>query len=150
MPMLFKFLGLALIFLTCVSAGYIKSLSLRKKSENLRIAANSVAELAGRIKIGGEICELISVSFESSLVKCCDGKITVNRQAFFKEEADLLEEFFGDIGMRDSLAEQERTAAFADILTKRHSESLPSSAELCRLYNSIGVLGGIFLCIFFL
>ena len=64
MPLLFKFLGLALIFLACVSAGCIKSLSLRKKSENLRLASNSVAELASRIKIGGEICELISLSFD--------------------------------------------------------------------------------------
>ena len=150
MPILFKFSGLVLIFLTCVSAGYIKSLSLRKKSENLRIAANSAAELASRIKIGGEIFELISLSFDNSLVKCSDGKITVNRQAFFKEEAALLEEFFSDIGMRDSIAEQERTAAFAEILGKRHGDSLHSSSELCRLYNSIGVLGGIFLCIFFL
>ncbi len=151
MTILVKLSGIFLIFITCTLAGFLKSASLKKRTEQLRLAAASVAELASRIRSdSGEIEGLIQRTFGSTIVSCERGKISVNKTVLGEGGTAILEELFCDMGMRDSLAEYERTLLYAELMQKQYKESSRACGELCRLYNSLGVLCGIFLCIFFM
>ena len=150
MRLAIKALGLLFILLTCTFAGFLKAHSVSKAHENLRRVTTATRELAARIRLGGEIGELISLTFGEGIVDYTSKGINFNRKALKESELKILEELFSDIGMRDSAAEYDRTLSFAELLDKRYSEQSGDCKELCRLYKSVGLLSGIFLCIFFL
>lgn len=52
--------------------------------------------------------------------------------------------------MTDSDSEYNRTELYIKLLSKNRDEAEEKCAELCRVYNAAGLLGGIFICIFFL
>lgn len=58
--------------------------------------------------------------------------------------------FFKDIGMSDSKSEYERCELYITLLEAQISEAEKNYTELGKLYKSIGLLSGIFICIFFL
>lgn len=150
MRLIVKALGLLFILLTCTLAGFLKAYSVSKTYENLRKAISATRELAARIKLGGEIGELISLTFGEGIANYTSKGIILNRKALKEGELKVLEELFSDIGMRDLDSEYNRTISFAEILEKRYLEQSADCKELCRLYKSVGLLGGVFLCIFFL
>ncbi len=151
MPQLFKFAGLFILFITCALAGIFKSFSLKKRAASLCSLVNSLKELSSRIGAdAGELASLVEICFDSSLVRIEDGQPSPCRAALQKEELSLLQEFFAGAGMRDAVSEQERTRLFAALLEKRLADAEKKCSELCRLYNTLGFLCGVFLFIFFL
>ena len=75
-----------------------------------------------------------------------------NKVLFWAEKADtdLLTEFFSRFGYGDKNSEYERTKLFTSLLKKQSEEANLKANSLCKLYNTIGLLVGVFLCIFFL
>lgn len=144
-----KGLGLVLIFGACTLMGFMKSRSLILKVRHIYSLIRSVERLAECIRINkGEILTLINECFDEEFVRTEKGEISVRRDILEKSESDLLEEFFGGLGMQDTKAEYERTRFFAEMLKKRHSEAEALCREQSRLYNTLGPLCGLFLVIF--
>jgi len=149
--LLFKFSGLLIIFSVCNFSGMYKSLLLRKRAEKLSYITRAVDDMAERIRSQAcEVKKLISTCFENSTVYITNGKIEFNSNFLEKSDIDLLEEFFADFGMRDVNGEYERARFYKKLLQKQYEQAENKCGTLCRLYNSLGVLSGIFLCIFLL
>ena len=144
-----KLIGLLIIFATCSFGGLYKSLKLKKRAEKLFLFAKALDDMAERIKAqAAEAAVLISACFKDEAVFINRGKISFNNNFLEKEDINLLNEFFDDFGARDKDGEYERTKFYAALLQKQYEFSDIKCNKLCRLYNSLGVLSGLFICIF--
>lgn len=151
MLQLFKFLGLLFVFLSCASVGFLKSYLLRKRKDKLTALSRSIAQLAEYIKAdGGEINQLAKICFEEEDIEIQNGIPTLNKSFLEKEDISVIEEFLSEFGLRDTLGEYRRTKLYASLTDKQREASAKKCAELCRLYNTLGVLSGVILCIFFI
>lgn len=146
-----KVAGLFIIFCVCSIAGLLKSAKLTKRAEKLLCFERSIWLLAEQIRGNAdEISKLLSSCFSSDTVYISNGKIDFNRQYLTKDDICLAEEFFGDIGARDIVGEYERTRMYASLFKTKTQEANEECKRLCRLYCTLGVSGGIFICIFLL
>ena len=126
-------------------------MSLKKRHSRLCGFYRSMSDLRERIRMGsGEIERLVALSFEDGAVFLSDGKTQIDRAYIEREDAALLEEFFRDLGMSDSQSECERIGLYMALVKKKCEEAEQKCGELCRLYNALGILCGIFICIFLL
>lgn len=150
MGWLFKLCGLLMIFSAAALSGFIKSMQLKQRHKKLHRINRALSDLKERIRLNsGEIGRLVSLCF-GSLATEKNGSFTVNESALEKDDITIINEFFRDLGMSDTAAECERTELYILLISKKCTEAEKKCRELCRLYNSIGILGGIFICIFFL
>lgn len=151
MAWLFKSLGLIIILSACSLAGFFKSFALKKRHKKLLELYRSMSDLRERIRMGtGEIESLVYLSFSADTVMLSHGKAVINTMYLEKADAELLEEFFKDLGMSDSESEYERIGLYMALTDKKCGEAERKCGELCRLYSSLGILCGLFICIFFL
>ena len=151
MRLLFKFLGLAVIFSVCALWGLLKSLNLKKRYDRLCVFSRSLSTLAEHILTNsGEIEKVIPKCFEDSLVYIKDNKAVYDRTFLKAEDTALLDELFNNIGRRDTKSECDRIGLYINLITKKSEEAKDECERLCRLYNTLGIFSGIFICIFFL
>ena len=151
MAWLFKLAGLMTVFSVCTLGGFFKSMSLKKRHSRLCGFYRSMSDLRERIRMGsGEIERLVALSFEEGAVLLDGGRVEIEGSYLEKEDAALLEEFFRDLGMSDSQSECERIGLYMALVKKKCEEAEQKCGELCRLYNALGILCGIFICIFLL
>lgn len=149
MSALFKFLGLILIFSACTGCGLLKSSSLQKRKDKLYSFSRSLSQLAEYIKAdGGEIELIFSSCFEKNCIEIKNFKPCLNKSFLEKEDIALLEEFLDEFGIRDAESEYRRTLLYASLIEKQGAISENKCKELCNVYNKLGVLSGLFLCIF--
>lgn len=148
---LFKTVGLFLIFFASCTVGFLKSNTIKARTEGLRKISKSLTELGQRIRLcQGELGELLLVCFEEMPIKTGDKGFFITQGQLSPKDADLLNEFLKDAGMGDISAEYNRTVSYAKLFENRYNSAKQESDSLCRLYKSLGVLCGIFICIFFL
>lgn len=148
---LFKASGMFLIFAVCTALGFLKAATLKKRAEKLLGFSRSVAELGERIRSGGgEIKGLLAVCFSDGMLNIKEDGLSVDGSFLKKEDTALIEEFFGALGMNDIHSEYERTLAYSELIKARYAEADAEYREQSKLYRSIGLLSGIFICIFFL
>ena len=151
MRLIFKALGLIIVFCVFALWGFLKANALSARSRKLGVLTRSINQLAEFIKNdGSEIARLINTCFEKSEVTIRDGKINYNNLFLEKEDIALLVGFFEGLGKNDRQSEYERTKLFAKTLEKQSIEAREKNANLSKLYSSLGVLIGIFFVIFFL
>lgn len=151
MAWLFKLSGLLIVFTAAALTGFLKSLQLKKRYRKLCGIYRSLSDLRERVRLGtGEIERIVAQSFEDGTAFYTNRGIQINPDFLEKEDAALLEEYFSDIGMSDAESECERTGLYMNLLKKKCDEAEKKCGELCRLYNALGILCGIFICIFFL
>ena len=151
MEWLFKVLGLLMIFCASTLAGFLKSMHLRKRYKTLCEIYRSMSDLKERIRLGsGEIGRLIRLSFDGGTVDYSVGVFKINSPWLESGDITLLNDFLKDIGMSDAESECERTELYMNMLNKKCSEAEKKCGELCKLYSTLGILCGIFICIFFL
>lgn len=149
--LLFKIIGLFLLFLSCCAFGFLKAVALNKRVVKLSAFMKGISELAERIRSEAtEIERLFEICFEKQLIKNQNGKSKPSEEYLLKEDISLLNEFFDGIGMRDGVSEYERCILYKNLLENRRGEAEKTSRDLSRLYNTLGVLGGIFVVLFFL
>ncbi len=97
-----------------------------------------------------EIERLINKSFDSEIISFKNNRLIISSNYLLKEDIAILEEFFLNIGMGDKTAECERADGYILLIKKQYEEAKEKSKELGKLYNTLGILCGIFICIFFL
>ena len=151
MAWLFKCVGLITIFCASSLAGFLKAFALKKRQKKLCGIYRSMSDLRERIRMGmGETERLVALCFGEDTVSLSGGKAVINTMYLETADAAVLEEFFCDLGMTDSESECERIGLYMSITEKKCGEAEQKCGELCRLYSTLGVLCGIFICIFFL
>ena len=151
MAWLFKILGLITDFSVCSLAGFFKSFGLKKRHKKLLELYRSMADLRERVRMGsGEIERLIFLCFDEGTASISEGKAIINTMYLEKADAEILEEFFRDLGMSDAESEYERIGLYMALVGKKSDEAEKKCGQLCRLYSSLGILCGLFICIFFL
>jgi stage III sporulation protein AB len=105
--------------------------------------------MAEYIRLGNlEILLLIEKCFDKELVFVKENKIYTNKDILDKESIKITEEFFSAIGTGDKKAEYERIFIYKNMLEKEYNEAYKVYKEQGRLYNTLGVLGGLFLILF--
>lgn len=151
MLLLFKLLGLVLIFLTSMGIGFLNSSALRRRKERLCSIYRSFVQLAEYIKSENtEITALLERCFEQSDIILQNGKVQFNEKYLESEDNSLLKEFLNGFGTRDIEGEYKRTCMYASLLDKQRELADGKCKELCRLYDTLGVLLGAVICIFFI
>ncbi len=142
MTLPFKILGFVLIIFTTSAIGFLKSAELKGRYKKLLSINKSIANLKEQIRLhGGEIDRLLSQSFE---------KIPVDYSNLEKGDVEIVDEFFKNLGSSDTLSEYERCELYITLLKSRSEEAEEKYLELGRIYRSIGVMSGIFICIIFI
>lgn len=148
---LFKFLGLTVIFCVCGVGGILKAERLRCRAERLNEFIKALSRLAELIRIGNhEIFELCSLCFEEGLLNSENGKIVPLGECLEKGDCQIIEEFFGGFGIADTVAEQNRTELYINMLKREYSTAVELYKTNGGLYRSVGFMGGLILCIFFM
>ena len=151
MLQLFKIIGLIMCFLACAGMGFLKSLTLRKRKDKLTSFYLAILQLAEYIKAdGAEIGLLSKRCFSENEVVLNNGKPTLNKSFLEKEDVSLIEEFLSEFGIRDISGEYKRTQLYASLIEKKREQAARKCSELCKIYNILGVLSGVVICIFFI
>ena len=148
---MFKIIGLFILFISSCFLGFLKSYNLKMRAEKLKALCLSFEMLASRIKVEKtELERAVAVSFPKETVYIKENRAVINPDLLEKEDIALIEEFFESFGRRDINSEYNRVQLFASLLQKQRKEAEEKKEKLSKLYNSLGVLFGIFICIFFL
>ena len=133
MTLLFKLTGFVLIIFTTCSIGFLKSAELGSRHKKLQSIQKSIIELKERIRMGGgEIDRLLRLSFP---------EYPINYNHLEKEDIEILS---------DTKTEYERCELYINLLKNKTEEANSKYRETARLYKNIGLLSGIFICIFLL
>jgi hypothetical protein len=147
--LILKILGLITVFAVSCLLGFYKSVGLKVKADRIYSLIRSLEKMAEYIRLGNlEILLLIEKCFDKELVFVKENKIYTNKDILDKESIKIIEEFFSAIGTGDKKAEYERTFIYKNMLEKEYNEAYKVYKEQGRLYNTLGVLGGLFLILF--
>ena len=142
MTLLFKITGFILVISTSAFIGFLKSGELFLRYKKLNKIQKNIADLKQRIRLhGGEINNLILLSFE---------EFPLDYLHLQKCDIEILNDFFANIGMGDTKSEYERCELYINLLKAKADEAKSKYQELGRLYKTIGLFSGIFICIFFI
>lgn len=139
---LFKILGFCAVIIATSTIGILKSQQLKLRYKKLCDFQNGLTELKEHIRLNsGELDRILKQSF------------TIDYTDFShleKEETEILQEFFTKCGMSDSVAEAKRCELYANLLNPKITQAKDNYLTLGKLYRNIGILSGIFICIFFI
>lgn len=146
-----KIIGLLTVFLSCCLVGFYKAAQTRQRSEVLKELLDGMSRLSYYVELSGpEANHIIERCFKKERVFIKNGEIRFNYEQLGVEDITFLKEFFGGFGRQCSAKEAQRCEAFTRQLSKRLEEAQNEGAKLFKLYNTLGVLSGLFFCIFLL
>lgn len=149
--LLLKISGLLILLFCSVTIGFIKSEQLILRKNKLNNFCKGFTILKERIRYGeGEIEPLILKSFEENLFYSKGNTIKVNKDYLQNYEITLIEEYLDIAGMSDPNSEFEKCKMYHHLLNEQYKKAETECTSLCKLYKTVGLLGGIFICIFFL
>lgn len=144
-----KISGLLILLLSCTLIGVYKSnmLSLRsKKLDEICIALEKLAEL---INCGtGELSSLLMLSFESDVLEIKVDKPVIKTEGLLKEDIELLDKLLKEIGIYDREKEYKQIMLYKTMFMGLKEKAMCDTKRLCKLYNSLGFLIGLTICIF--
>lgn len=140
--MILKTAGLMFILLSCSAVGLIKADALKKRRHKLESICLSLEKLYQLVENSPlESAELINLSFG----------VTNPREntAYLKpEDTEILNRFLGEFGMGDREKECRNISLYKTIFEKQLQVADENSNRLYKLYNSLGFLTGLVICIF--
>ena len=140
MTLLFKVTGFALIIASCSAVGFLKANSLNLRAKKLYSLQKSVSRLKELIRLGGgEIDRLILQSFDS---------LPIDYSNTVVSDSEIIETLLKEITTMDTKSAYNRCEISLTLLKGRYDEAQNKYRELGKLYKSIGMLSGIFICIF--
>lgn len=147
--LLFKIIGLLLILAASTLFGLLKANSLKKRADKLGKICISLSKLAQLILSGaGELKALFSLSFEKEILAYNENTPIINKSFLESKDIELLNNFLKEIGMSDSESEYKRITVYKTLFEKQLAEAEKRFVELSKLYNSLGFLTGLSICIF--
>ncbi len=145
---LFKILGLLLILLASTLLGLYKANQLLKRNQALTQICISLERLADLVKCGtGNLEKLLKLSFEEKIEKHNGGYILVN-EGLLKEDKELFSKLLAEMGISHKDREEKTVLLYTSIFKKRQKDAEMKAKQLAKLYNSLGFLIGISICIF--
>ena len=97
-----------------------------------------------------ELLSLLNLCFKDIKIAETEGGFIALDCDLNEEDSALLNEFLKGLGMSDSQSEYNRAIGYSSLFENKFKEAQKDSKSLCKLYKSLGVLSGIFICIFFL
>lgn len=149
MTVLFKTIGLLLIFFTSASFGFYWAFKSENYLKNLNLFISYILELRDRILYnGGEIEELISKIFVTKgLITLKNGKVLTQKDSVREKEFKILEEFFSKLGSTEQSSEIDRADLCLSRLKEGQKELSLETYEKSRLYKILGVCCGLLGCI---
>ena len=140
--MILKTAGLMFILLSCSALGLIKADALKKRGHKLESICLSLEKLYQLVENSPlESDELIVLSFG----------VTNPREntAYLKpEDTEILNRFLGEFCMGDREKECRNISLYKTIFEKQLQVADENSNRLYKLYNSLGFLTGLVICIF--
>lgn len=137
-----KIAGLILILLSCSALGLHKADALKKRSRKLKNICVSLEKLYQLVENSPlESAELITLSFGTENPK-------ENTAYLEPSDTELLNRFLGEFGMGDREKESRNISLYKTLFEKQLQEAEENSNRLYKLYNSLGFLTGLVICIF--
>ena len=141
MKLIFKLLGLLLIIVVSATIGFIKSGELHLRCKKLETLKKGVLEFQERLRLSyGELDRIKSKCFA----------IPIDYSGLYSSDCEIIESMFREIALLDRESAYNRCLLAVELLNKQQAEAESRYKDLGKLYKSIGVLGGIFICILFL
>ncbi|MEE0896743.1 MAG: stage III sporulation protein AB [Acutalibacteraceae bacterium] len=136
-----KTIGLIFILFGCSGFGFIKADALKKRSRTLKSICIGLEKLYQLVENSSlESAELIELSF---------GEIFIGSTACLKPaDAELINRFLNEFGMGDREKECRNISLYKTLFEKQFGEAEDCSNRLYKLYNSLGFLTGLLICIF--
>ena len=151
MNILLKASGLAVLFFSSCLLGFLQSEKLKKRVKRLSLLVRATSEYAERVRGGTEeIDRLLPLCFGNGLIAPTNNGFSAVPAYLRKEDIGLVNQLLFDIGMQGGESEYERAKLYAGLLSRQLEEAEKDAAERCRLFRTLGILAGIFLCIFLL
>ena len=147
--LIFKILGLALVLLTSTFLGLNKTATLKSRAKKLNLICTGLSNMAHLIKNGAdELDNILKMSFNVGVIQFDSNKYGLNKGFLKKQEIADFDEFINSIGILDRQSEYKRIMSFISIFEKRFQEAQKNYNELSKIYNTLGFLVGLSLCIF--
>lgn len=146
---MFKTLGLLFVFLSFSGFGFLKALDLRKRVLSLKGFLKGFYALAESVALSKyEASHLLNSCFGDGTVYIKDGKIVFCEEGLQKQDVLLLKEFFDGFGLQRGESEAQRCRLYSTLLSQKYTEADEKLQRLFKLYSSLGILSGLFVCIF--
>ncbi len=140
MTLLFKTIGFVLIISASSFIGFLKSNELLLRYKRLCEIEKNIAELKSRIRLhSGELERLLLSSF---------GEYPISYAYLKKEDIEILEDFFENLGKADTKTECEKCELYIKLINDKIKAANAHYQEVGKLYKNIGIFSGIFICIF--
>lgn len=162
-----KFIGTALIMLSGLGIGYTLSANNKRHLKKVGYAEKMLCDIGLMLEFGaltfGEIVKHLKDTDSAGQLMFLDtdeqspdlradilDRIELNKDKFRPDEKSALRQFFTQLGTTDiegqlSLVERSKAYFFGQLQKLREE-----SKSKCRLYNSLGALGGAFVAIMLL
>lgn len=148
---LFKLLGMVFLFSASLFWGWYKSALLKRRARALYLMSLALKTFAETIRVEQSELKILCPKIFNFEGAKCEGEIPVFSEDFFSvEDINSFLEFFSLCGMADTRTEYEKTLAFAQRVEQKCLDAEKLCRENSKTYMSIGLLGGVGLCIFFL
>ena len=140
--MLFKVLGLLSLVVSGTALGFYKAYLLFQRQKQLLEICNGLERLA--LLITSSVKDLDVLFKESFKGEKIDTFGLLNR------DKEILENLISSIGISNRKREYDNVILCKNLLEKQFLEAKEEHNSLSKLYRSLGFLGGLFLCIFFI
>ena len=135
----FKIFGLLSVLISSTALGFYKSYTLNLRCRKLSEFCVSLEKLS----------HFITSSFKDLdflLRESFGGEIDTS--GISKEDKEILEKLFSEIGISDRQRDCNNVLMHKNLLEKQLETAEDDCKRLSKLYNSLGFLGGLSLCIF--
>lgn len=168
-----KILGLFAVFIVCASAGLLKSYTLKKRVNELEAFGSSLRDISVEIRYFATptdviISKLNEVKAYKSLrvFKECEQNLEQTRDfekswndaidkalpylSLDKEDAVIIKRFGESFGTTDVDGQIANCEQYSAMLDQRLEIARDDKKKRGKMFSSLGILGGVFLTIFFI
>ncbi len=141
MRILLKALGLIFIMMVCTAFGFLKALALKSRVDSLQQIKNGLLKLKEQLRL--------HKGNKQQLLKNCF-PVFQNLLGLSRSDKTLWDDFITDFGKGDTKQEFERCNAFIALYDNALLQAKTECEKQQKLYKALGILSGLFICIFFL
>lgn len=149
MQILFKITGLLLVLSVSSAVGFMRAAALKTREKRLFELYLCMCDLKERIRLeNSELKDVLIKSFGDRVSETENGGFIISVNGILKKDEALINGYLTSAGMSDPDAEYERAELYASLVKNLHSAAKADSAQLCKLYKTLGFMAGLFICIF--
>lgn len=142
-------MGLALVLLTSTFLGFKKTAALKNRAQKLGQVCAGLSNMAHLIQnSAGELESILKTCFDNGILDFTSKGCSLNENFLEVQDVTEFNNFINSIGVQDSQSEYRRTIGFITVFEKKAQEAQKNYCELSKLYNTLGFLIGLSICIF--